>query len=641
MFDLFRSRAKAVRYLLGAILLVVALSMVITLIPGFGSTTSSDDGVLARVGKDVISVMDVQTAMRNVQRRGTIPPEMLQHMVPQVIDQLITERAVAFQAQRMGMEVTEQDLANGIRSLVPQLFQNGQFVGREAYAAFLSEQNLSIEQFEATVARQVLLERIRSVALQAVLVSPQEIELAFRLRNEKAKIDYVKLTMDEVAAQVKPTQEQLREFFAKSPGSFRMEEKRSLDLLVVDQAKLEASITIPDSELEQVYKSSPDRFRSPDRVKVRHILVATSDKPKEEEPKLKAKAEGLLKQLKAGADFAKLARENSDDPGSKEKGGDLDWVVRNQTVPEFEKAAFELKPNELSGLIKTTYGYHILQVLEKQNARMPAFAEVKDKLAAEMKRQQVAEKMQTLGDAAEAELRKNPRHPEQVASALNLTLTKAEKIVPGDPIPEVGANKEFTEMAFAAQKGDVLQQVPLGGNRIVVAVVTDVFPARPAEFAEAEAQVLARYKAVEANRIVLQKSDELGAKARQMNDLRKAAQALGLTVKTSEEFTRNGAIEGVGSAAFLDQAFKQPVGSIIGPVSVSDVRVVYRVAAHVEPDPSQLAAQRDSIRDELKTRKARERNMLFEDSIKEALQREGKIKVNRNAMDRLVASYRG
>ena len=222
------------------------------------------------------------------------------------MDQLITERAVAYQAQRMGMEVTEADVAAAIRSILPQLFQGDQFAGRDAYASFLSQQNLTIESFEASVTRQVLLERMRSIALQGVIVSPQEIEQAFRARNDKTKIEYVKVSAEVLKSQVKPSRaEQMRDYFTKAAASFRIPEKRSLNLLVVDQAKVEASVNVPEADLERVYKAEPDRFRIPDRVKARHILIGTSDKPKEDEPKLKAKAEALLKQLRGGADFAK------------------------------------------------------------------------------------------------------------------------------------------------------------------------------------------------------------------------------------------------------------------------------------------------------------------------------------------------
>lgn len=642
MFDLFRSRAKAVRYLLGAVLLLVALSMVITLIPGFGSAPISQEGVVAEVGGDVITARDVQLAIHNIQRRGTVPEGMLQHFVPQIVDQLITERALAFQAERLGMKVSESDIAQMIRMIMPQLFQGGQFAGKDVYAAVLGQQNLSIQDFEASIARQVLVDRLRSIALQGVVVSPQEIEQAYRERNEKVKLEYVRIAPDQFRPQVQVTPAQVREQYDKNKTAYRISEKRSLDLLIVEQAKLEATLNIPEEELLRVYKADQDRFRTPERVHVRHILLSTAGKPKEEEAKIKAKAESVLKQVKGGADFAKLAQENSDDPGSKIKGGDLGWVVRSQTVPEFEKAAFSLNPKQFSDLVQTQYGFHILQVLEKEQARLRSFDEVKGELAAELKKQRVVERMQALADTVEAELRKTPTHPAQVAANLNVQHTRVDRIAPGDPIPVIGANQEFTDLVFGAKQGDVIQPVPIGGTQFVVAVVSEITPAHQAEFDEVEAQIRNSLIAEKANQMANQRAEELAARTKSMNgDLRKAAQSLGIQVKTSDEVTRNGAIEGVGSVSMLTDAFTKSAGTVVGPVPLNDARVVYKVLARIPSDMSQLAAQRDTLRDEIKGSKARQQNTLFEDSIKQALRDRGKIKIYQDAVQRLMSNYAG
>src|SRR5262249_53539748 len=143
------------------------------------------------------------------------------------------------------------------------------------------------------------------------------------------------------------------------------------------------------ADVRKAYSSSMDNFRMPERVHIRHILIKTEGKSDSEKKAALAKAEGILKQLQGGADFADLAKKNSDDPGSKEKGGDLDFVVHGQTVPEFDKMAFSLPVKQISPIVTTQYGYHILQVLEKQPARVQPFEEVKANLTTELKKQQV------------------------------------------------------------------------------------------------------------------------------------------------------------------------------------------------------------------------------------------------------------
>ncbi|MSV30688.1 MAG: hypothetical protein EXQ52_18370, partial [Bryobacterales bacterium] len=370
MFDLFRSRDKAVRYLLGSLLMVVALSMVITLIPGFGSGSGTTETIVAEVGKEAITLRDVQKALANAQRNRSMPPEMFQFFIPQLVDQMITERAIAYEAGRLGFEVTESDTASAIRNIVPQLFQEGKFVGKETYSAFLEQQGLSIPEFESQIARQVLLNRVRGIALQSIAVSPVEIEQEFRKRNEKAKIEFVKIDQAKYRAEAAASQAEMLDYFNKNKASFSIPETRALKLLVLDPAKFAGGVVVSDDDIRKAYESSKDRYRTGERVKIRHILLKTTGKPKEEHPKIRARMEDILKKLQGGADFADLAKKNSEDTGSAVKGGDLDWVVKGQMVKNFEQASFSLKVKELSKIVETEYGYHVLQVMEKEDARL-------------------------------------------------------------------------------------------------------------------------------------------------------------------------------------------------------------------------------------------------------------------------------
>src|SRR5450432_3888117 len=164
MFDLFRSRDKAVRILLTAILSLVTLSMVAYLIPGYGgSGNTANDNVVAEIGSSTVTVSEVQNAIQAVSRSREMPPEMLAHYVPQMIQQMITEKAMVYEAGRMGIKVTEAETAKAIRDQMPNLFPNGVFVGKEAYAAMLAQRDLTIPKFEQSMADQIALNRLRSI----------------------------------------------------------------------------------------------------------------------------------------------------------------------------------------------------------------------------------------------------------------------------------------------------------------------------------------------------------------------------------------------------------------------------------------------------------------------------------------------
>src|SRR5215469_4637776 len=180
MFDLFRSRDKAIRILLGAMLLLVALSMLTYLVPSYNTGNSSSDQVVAEVGKEAITTTDVQKMVQSSQRNRQLPAEILPTFVPQMVQDMITERALAYEAERLGFQVTDQEVRDAIRQMAPNLFPNGNFVGKEAYAAMLAQQGVSIPEFESDLRRQILITRLRNIALEGTVVTPAEIEQAYK-----------------------------------------------------------------------------------------------------------------------------------------------------------------------------------------------------------------------------------------------------------------------------------------------------------------------------------------------------------------------------------------------------------------------------------------------------------------------------
>lgn len=192
MFDLFRSRAKATRYLLSALLLMVALTMVVTLIPGFGSGGSlQSDQVLAEVGGEPILIREATATIRNQLKQNQVPRDMYEYYVPIVVNQMIADRAVAYEAARLGFHVSEEDLAASILSVIPGLAPDGKFVGKQAYESYLAQMGVTINEFEGTMKKQMLLIKMQNLLNDSILVSPKEVEDRFRLKNEKIALNYV------------------------------------------------------------------------------------------------------------------------------------------------------------------------------------------------------------------------------------------------------------------------------------------------------------------------------------------------------------------------------------------------------------------------------------------------------------------
>ncbi len=642
MFDLFRSRDKMVRILLGALLGVVALSMLTYLVPNYSNGSSSSDMVVAEIGKDTITLPEMQRVIQATIRGRQLPTEILPTYIPQMVDQMVTERAMAMEAERLGYQVSDADVADSIRQMVPSLFPDGKFVGKETYAAMLAQQNMTIDQFEADLKRQVAISRFRDIAMEGTIVTPAEIEAAYRKKNDKIKVEWVRLTADKYKAESQPTAQEIQDFYKANTSRYTVPEKKNLTVLTADEARMAASLNITDADLQRVYDQNKEAFRTPERVKARHILLKTQGKPASEEAAIKAKGESLLKQIKAGGDFAKLAKENSEDPGSAANGGDLgDWITHGQMVPEFDKAIFALKPGETSDLVKTQYGYHIVQTLARQDAGMRTFAEVKGDLATQYKKQRTSELMQQASDRAQAALQKDPQHPEKVAAELNMQLVKVPNYTTGGPIGDMPPNADFDTAVASLKKGEASQPVTVN-NKVVVAVVDDVVPGRPSTFEEVQNQIR---DTITANRgaVAVQKhANELLEKAKAMGgDLEKAAKSMGLEVKTSGDVDRNGSIEGLGTASYIAEGFSRPDGSVYGPIGTPDGgTVVMKVISHTGADMAQLPAQRNAIRDEIKSQRARDRNTLFESGVKDMLIKQGKIKIHQDVINRLIANYR-
>jgi|SRR5579871_2493889 len=644
MFDLFRRRDRAIRILLGVLLGLVGLSMLTYLIPTYdtGNSTGSDQ-VVASVGGDKIMLGDVQKVVQNAMRSRQLPPEIIPNYVPQMVQDMVTERALAYEAQRLGYQVTDQDVRDAIRKMVPSLFPDGNFLGKDAYASMLAQQNLTIPEFESDLRRQILVTRLRNIAIEGTVVSQAEIEAEYKKKYEKIKVEWALVKPDMYTKEVQPTEQDLKAYYDANKAGYNTPERKNLIILMADQSKLEAAVPVTDAQLQAAYNQNKDQYRTPERVKVRHILLKTTDKPAADEPKIKAKAEDLLKQIKAGANFADLAKKYSEDTGTAVNGGEYpDWISRNgQTVPEFEKTAMGLKPGQVSDLVKTTYGYHIIQGIAHEDARLRPFEEVKGELMAQLKKQKATQEMQDIADKAQTALQKDPQHPEKVATEFNMDVVHADGVEGGKPVPQIGTVPDFDQAIAGLKKGEVSAAVALPSNRVAVAVVTDVLPPRPATFDEVKDQIkdtLVRNRTTQA---VQKHAQELIDKTKQMGgDFEKAAKSLGITVKTSAEVDRSGTVEGLGTAAYLTDAFTKPDGTIFGPTSAGEGTLVGKVVEHIPADMSKLPQERDTIRDQIKAQKARDRSTLFEAGLTDTLKKQGTIKINQNAINSLITQYR-
>jgi peptidyl-prolyl cis-trans isomerase D len=605
MFDLFRSRAKAVRIMLGAMLGVMALSMLVYLIPGTGMTTTaadSGDQVVAEIGGSNVTVGDIQQQLRNRLQNQQLPPDLAATYLPQLVDQAIAERAVAYEAEQLGFRVSDRDLAETLRS-IPVANQ-----APDVYRQAIEQQyGITVANFEDNVRVKSYEDDITNLAEEGIVVTPAEVEKEFRKNNEKIKLDYIAFDPSKLVPTLKSTPEQVSAYFARNRNFYRMPETRNVELIVADQAKIAPTIPVTDAQVQSFYNSHLDQYRTPERVRARHILLSTTNKPKDEVPKIRAQAEDLLKQIKAGANFAELAKKSSQDPTSAVKGGDLGWVSRGQMVKNFEDTVFSLKENELSGIVTTDYGFHIIQVLERQPPHLQTLDEVKSQIVTTLRNQTVFERMQELTDQARAQLVKSPQNAQQIAAKLDLGFISDAKYASGAALPVLGKDPQLGVALQAMKPGEVSQVLQVG-NRLAVAVVLGINPPHASELADVEPQVRKAEIDSRAAEIVRAKSAEAAELLKKNGgDIKAAAKAVGGEVTSTDFIGRSSALEGIGSAAVISDAFDSPPGSIFGPLTIGQQTIVAKVVDRQPLDTAKLAQDRDAIVNQLKGQKAQDR----------------------------------
>jgi peptidyl-prolyl cis-trans isomerase D len=547
-----------------------------------------------------------------------------------------------YEAHKLGLEISDKDVADYLRVNFPNLFPDGKFVGKDVYAAMLAQQSdMTIDQFEADLKRQMLVGKLHEVAIEGSVVTPQEVEKEFHKKNDQISLQYVKLAQDKFKKEVEPSNDEMMQYYKTNAATYQDPESKNLVILIADGAKLAANINPTDNELQVAYTQNQANFRSPEHVNVRHILLMTQGKPAADEAKIKAQADDLVKQLRAGANFVDMVKKYSEDPGSKDKGGEYDNVVKGQMDPNFEKAAFSQKPMAIGDPVKSAYGYHIIQVLTHEDARVKPFPEVKDDLAKAWKDARVSGMMEKISDQAQKALQKDPDHPEKVAADLGMDVVRADNIGPGQVVPAIGPSPEFDQAISGLKKGDVSQAVSPAANKVVIAEVTGVNPAHAAPFDEVKTKVHDAMVDFRLRKKVQDVAKQLSDTAKaDGGDLAKAAKSLGLEVKTTELFKRGATVDGLGSANYFDDAFNDQIGTVLNPVPLPDATVVAKVAGRVDANMALLPATRGEIVESLKGDKARERNTIFEAGLVERLEKEGVVKLHPEVVERIISSFR-
>jgi len=636
VWDALREKKFGVRILLGVVVGILGLGMLLYLVPQQSGNELTGADVVAQVGDQTITTADVQAQLTRISRNGQIPASILPLYAKQTLDQLVFQRSLELEAQRLGLRVTDEEHANFLRKMIPTAYAGDTFIGMDKYSTEVQTRfQMTVPEFESEVKKELLQQKFQQLVTDGITVTEDEVREEYVRGNDKIKIDYVIVKPDDLQSKIEASDAELAAYFEKNKGRYVVPERRTVDYATLDFAQLRQRAQVSEDDEKVYYQQHVDAYKLQDRAHVAHILFKTVGKTDAEAAEIKKKADDVLNKAKHGGKFADLAKQYSEDT-TKDKGGDLDWIVRGQTVPEFEAAAFSLPKGAISDLVKTQYGFHIIEVIDRETARTQTFDEVKAAIQAQLQQQKAEQLGETLSAQIAEEIRRSGRIPiDELAKKFNLMTGQAKLVEANQPLPEAGNSPAVLDNVFRLRVGDL--SAPLRTDRgYVVLTIKEIQPTHPASLGEVRDRVLADYRHEKAVDLAKTRAEELGKRVKSGENFASAAKALGFEVKTSEPFSRTGSIPEAGSAKQFSAAFKLPVGQAGDPVFLGSNWVVYRVAQHDPINEEDFAKQKTAIETQALQTKRQAAYELFRSTLETRLRQEGKLHINQENLKRLT-----
>jgi peptidyl-prolyl cis-trans isomerase D len=546
-----------------------------------------------------------------------------------IVQQMIQEEASLAEAKRLGIKASDAEVRERILSL-PAFQENGLFIGDQRYRQLLQMQAppMRPDEFEEQVRRSIVVEKLQAALTGWMTVADSDVVSEFKKRNERVKLAVVNFPADKFRAGLVATDADVSKYFDDHKDAYKIADKRKIRYLTIDQEALRQRATVTGQQIERSYNDNIQQYSTPEQVRASHILLKTEGK---DDAAVKKQAEDLLAKIKAGADFGALAKKSSQDESSAVKDGDLDYFPQGKMVPEFDKAAFSMKPGDVSDLVKTQFGYHIIKVTDKKPASTKTLAEVRGQIEDQLKYEQAQTAAQKLADQVAGELKK-PSDFDTVARARGLQSGESGLFLQGEPIAGIGMAPSVGQQAFQMKEGEVSEPLhtPQGYAFITVTGRQDPYIPKIDEVKAKVRDDVLKQKAIEAAR---QKASTIDA-AMKSGDFDKAAKGAGLEVKTTELIARGAPIGDAGVSPALEAAaFALPAGAVSGPVVTENGAAIMKVIERKDVAADELQKQKETLRNELLTDR---KNKFFAAYMTKARQRM-KININRDTIAQIIA----
>jgi peptidyl-prolyl cis-trans isomerase D len=625
------------------VLALVVLAFVAFYIPDFLTDSTATIGaapneVVAEVAGRELTAGDFQTRyvtqVQNFRAQyGSAADQLLRQLGldGQILQGMIDEQATLTEAERRGITVSNEELAQQIFA-IPALQENGQFIGEDRYEQLLRTQvpPLTKAQFESGLRANMMMIKLRSALTDWMAVSEDELQREYARRNERVRLQVVTLTADAFQDEVEVSNDDLAPYYAEHQAEYRVGERRQIDYVLIDRDSMRANQTVAAADIQQYYTDNLTLYQSPEQVRASHLLLTTQGQDVEQ---VRVRAEAILAQARSGADFAALAREFSEDEATAVNGGDLDYFSRDQMVPEFETAAFALEAGEISDLVQTQFGFHIILVVDKQEAATRSLDEmrpqIEDTIAWQRTDQQVANQQRQM--AAQIT---NSDDLEEVAVAFGLTVQSSELFAREDPIAGLGTAPTVAFGVFQLGENQISPALNSPRGPVFARVTAREDPRVPAldEIRDRVREDAIRTLALELSR---ERASRIAEELAEADNFSAAAEAQGFTATETDLITRESALPTIGPSPEVDRvAFNLPAGTVSEPISTADGTVIVHVNERDDVTPEEYLEARETFRDQLLS----ERRDLFFSAYMTRAKNNMEIVVRNDVVQRIVTA---
>jgi len=644
MIRILQKDSKTLKIIFAVIISIVGLSMVAYLIPGIGDNPDSaanagiyatvrDPGIFGKFDGDStpIKTTEVSQAAQQQLQQQRLPDFLLPYMMQRAGQMLVQRAILKHEADRLHLEVSDADLARELQtgSFARYLFPNGQYIGDDKYINFVQTYfQLSRSDFETQVKNDMELNRLQALVTGGVSVSDKAVREAYITQATKVKFDYAVVSADDIRKTINPTDAELQAFFKSNAAKYAtaVPEQRKIEYVSFDASNVPGGKPqVTDAEIAAYYNQHKDQYQVKEQVKTRHILITVpAGADAKTDAAAKAKAADLLKQIKAGANFAELASKNSDDPGSKTQGGELPMIPTSSLDPAYAKAAMALNPGQTSDLVRSQFGYHIIQTEQKDAAHTKPLAEVKDSIVPALEQQKAGAAEQSFATQLAAEAKQNGI--DKTAAAHGLKPETTDYVAKGGVIPGLADSAQLLAQAFSAAKGAAPASVSTGDGFAIFQVV-DVKPAHAPDFADYKSHILDDYRAQQVPQLLNAKLTKLEDRAKVLNDLKKAAAELDIPVKSSDLVGKDGQVPDVGAmSGQASVAFTLAKGAISAPINLGTTGIVLTVTDKQEPTADEIAKNFDATREQLLNEQHEEIFRVYIGTLTDMYTKKGAIK---------------